>query len=254
MKSYTFRVLIAEDESLQLAAIARMVQRVSDRFEVVAQAQTGVQALALAEEYMPDVVITDIQMPQMSGIALIEALRDRLPGTQFIIISGFSEFSYAQKAITLGVAAYLLKPIDPEELSKALSSVYATLQTQNQTYENEFAALIASESPAQVAGALKDYLCAHFHENINLNLVASSLGYSASHLTKLFQRCYDVSPIRFLTTQRMTKARYFLKYRPEFTIRQIGEMTGYEDQGYFSRVFKKENGLSPIEYRETPET
>ena len=253
MKSYTFRVLIAEDESLQLAAIARMVQRVSDRFEVVAQAQTGVQALALAEEYLPDVVITDIQMPQMSGIALIEALRDRLPGTQFIIISGYSEFGYAQKAIMLGVTAYLLKPVDPEELGKALSSVYTTLQSQNQAYEDEFAALIASESPAQVASALKDYLCAHFHENINLNLVASSLGYSASHLTKLFQRYYDTSPIRFLTAQRMTKARYFLKYRPEFSIRQISEMTGYEDQGYFSRVFKKENGLSPIEYREAPE-
>ena len=48
----------------------------------------------------------------------------------------------------------------------------------------------------------------------------------------------------------MTKARYYLKYRPEFTIRQIGEMTGYEDQGYFSRVFKKETGVSPLEYRE----
>jgi two-component system, response regulator YesN len=253
MKNYTFRVLIAEDEDLQLANIARMVQRVSDRFTVVAQAQTGVQALALAEEFLPDAVITDIQMPQMGGIALIEALRDRLPGTQFIIISGYSEFEYAQKAITLGVAAYLLKPVDPGELSQALAAVYAVLQRQNQAYEDEFAVLTVSESPGQIAGALKDYLCAHFHENINLNLVASSLGYSAGHLTKLFQRYYDVSPIRFLTAQRMTKARYFLKYRPEFTIRQIGEMTGYEDQGYFSRVFKKENGLSPNEYREVPE-
>jgi len=250
MNNYTFRILVAEDESLQLKSIAQMVERVSDRFQVVALAQTGVQALALAEEHLPDAVITDIQMPQMGGIALIEALRDHLPGTQFIIISGYSEFEYAQKAISLGVAAYLLKPVDPQELADALSNIYATLQLQNQTYENEFASLIAAESPGHIARALKDYLCTHFNESINLNLVASSLGYSPSHLTKLFQRYYETSPIRFLTAQRMTKARYYLKYRPEFTIRQIGEMTGYEDQGYFSRVFKKETGISPLEYRD----
>ena len=128
MNNYTFRILVAEDESLQLKSIAQMVERVSDRFQVVALAQTGVQALALAEEHLPDAVITDIQMPQMGGIALIEALRDHLPGTQFIIISGYSEFEYAQKAISLGVAAYLLKPVDPQELADALSNIYATLQ------------------------------------------------------------------------------------------------------------------------------
>jgi len=253
MNGRIFRVLIAEDESLQLHSIARMVERVSDKFQVIALAQTGVQALDMAEEHLPDVVITDIQMPQMGGIELIEALRDRLPGTHFMIISGYSEFEYAQKAIALGVTAYLLKPVDPQELSDALSSVYSTLQLQNKAYESEFASLIASESPGHIANTLKDYLCAHFNENINLNLVASSMGYSPSHLTKLFQRYHGASPIRFLTNQRMTKARYYLKYRPEFTIRQIGEMTGYEDQGYFSRVFKKETGLSPLEYRETPE-
>jgi two-component system, response regulator YesN len=253
MKSYVIRVLIAEDESLQLANITRMVLQVSDKFEVVAQAQTGIQALEMAEEYLPDVVITDIQMPMMGGIELVEALRDRLPGTQFIIISGYSEFEYAQRAISLGVAAYLLKPVDPKELADTLSSVYSTLQLQYRTYEDSFTTVIATESPRHIAEALKEYLCAHFNENINLNLIASNLGYNPSHLTKLFHRYYGVSPIRFLTSQRMTKARYYIKYRPEFTIRQISEMTGYEDQGYFSRVFKKENGASPLEYRETTE-
>lgn len=253
MNSYIFKVLIAEDESLQLAGIANMVLRISNKFEVVAQAQTGVQALELADEHLPDVVITDIQMPQMGGIELIEALRDRLPGTQFIIISGYSEFEYAQKAISLGVAAYLLKPVDPDELSDALSIVYSALQLQNKAYEAAFTSLIASESPRHIAEALKEYLYKHFNETINLNLVASSLGYTPSHLTKLFQRYCGVSPIRFITIQRMTKARYYLKYRLDFTIRQIGEMTGYEDPCYFSRVFRKENGTSPLEYRETPE-
>ncbi len=253
MNDYVFKVLIAEDESLQLRNIAGVVERISDRFQVVGKAQTGLQALEMAKEHLPDAVITDIQMPQMGGIELIEALRDCLPGTQFIIISGYSEFAFAQKAISLGVAAYLLKPVDPAELSDALTTIYSTLQLQSQTYENEFSSLIAEESPACIAKALKDYLCKHFNESINLNMISSNLGYSPSHLTRLFQRYYDMSPIRFLTAQRIRKARYYLKYRPECTIHQIGEMAGYEDPGYFSRVFKKETGISPLEYREKPE-
>ena len=65
-----------------------MVTRTSQAFEVVAQAQTGLQALQMAETQLPDLVITDLRMPQMGGIELIEALRDQLPGAQFIIVIG----------------------------------------------------------------------------------------------------------------------------------------------------------------------
>lgn len=253
MSHPTFKALVAEDESLQLNSLVRMIQRTSDAFEVVAQAQTGLQALKLAEEHLPDVVITDIQMPQMSGIELIEALRDRLPGTRFIIISGYSAFEYAQKAITLRVEAYLLKPVRPEEINEALSRVHTELQLQSRSYEAVFNPSLACEPARQVAEALKNYMNEHFEENVNLNLIASSLGYSHSHLTKLFQRYFESSPMRHLTNVRMIKARYYLKYHPELTVRQIGELVGYDDQGYFSRVFRKENGICPAEYRGTTE-
>jgi two-component system, response regulator YesN len=253
MSPHTYKMLVAEDESPQLACLTRMIMRVSDAFEIVAQAQTGLQALQMAEEHLPDVVITDLQMPQMGGIDLIDALRDRLPGTQFIIISGYSAFEYAQKAIELRVAAYLLKPVDAEELGEALARVHAELQRQSKAYEAAFSPSMSTESPRQIASSLKDYLSAHYEENVNLNLIASNLGYSQSHLTKLFQRYYEISPLRYQTNARMAKARYYLKYCSELTVRQIGELLGYDDQGYFSRAFKKEVGVSPLEYRGTTE-
>jgi two-component system, response regulator YesN len=249
MSPPAYKVLVAEDESLQLSSLVRMVHKATDAFEVVAQAQTGLQALNLAEECLPDVVITDIQMPQMSGIELIEALRDHLPGTRFIIISGYSAFEYAQKAISLRVAAYLLKPVQPEELEEALARLHTELQLQRKSIEDVFNPSMALEPPRRIAEELREYLSGHFMENVNLNLIASGLGYSPSHLTKLFQRYYETPPNRYLTNVRMVKARYCLKYNPELTVRQIGELAGYEDQGYFSRVFKKENGVSPVEYR-----
>ena len=152
MKTPSFKVLVAEDESLQLNSLVALIARVSEDFEVVARAQTGLQALEKAEQLMPDLVITDIQMPQMSGIELIEALRDRLPGSKFIIISGYSEFEYAKKAIALKVAAYLLKPVVPEELRDALAGVYSDLALNQQSYGAAFSPQTASETPEQEIG------------------------------------------------------------------------------------------------------
>lgn len=239
---------MAEDESLQLQSLVRMVARASDEFEVVAQAQTGLAALEQAELNMPDLVITDIQMPQMSGIELIEALRDRLPGARFIIISGYPQFEYAQKAIALGVAAYLLKPVEPGQLGDALARVHAELCLSQQAYSALFNPSMA-ESPERVAAVLHGYLDEHYAEDVNLNLIASSLGYSPSHLTKLFARQYGISPIKHLSNIRMARARYHLMYHQELSVRQVGELVGYEDQGYFSRMFKKAHGLSPVEFR-----
>ena len=197
--SPSFKVLVAEDESLQLNSLVQLIGRVTDAFEVVAKAQTGLQALELAEATMPDLVVTDIQMPQMSGIELIEALKDRLPGSKFIIISGYSEFEYAKKAIALKVAAYLLKPVVPEELHEALERVRTELTLSHKAYGAVFSPQMGAGSPEQVAAALRTWLDEHYGEDVNLNLIASNLGYSAGHLTKVFQKRYYMSPIKYLT-------------------------------------------------------
>jgi AraC-like DNA-binding protein len=108
---------------------------------------------------------------------------------------------------------------------------------------------MVSESPEQVASALRAFLDEHFAEDVNLNLIAASLGYNPSHMTKVFQKHYGISPIKYLTGVRMARARYFLMYRSDLTVRQIGEMVGYDEQSYFSRMFKKTHGQSPVEFR-----
>ena len=101
-------------------------------------AQTGDQALALVEKLSPDLVITDIRMPVMDGITLLTKVREQFPFTKFIITSGFSDFEYAKKAITLKVSDYLLKPVDSEELKEALSKIKQEFQIAGNDYEEVF--------------------------------------------------------------------------------------------------------------------
>ncbi|MDD3140990.1 MAG: response regulator, partial [Lachnospiraceae bacterium] len=111
MIEHRYTVVVAEDEELLLNNLVAKIQATELGFDVVGTAQTGIQAYDLVKELNPDLLITDIRMPAMNGIALLEKVRESYPLMKFIIVSGFSDFEYARSAIQLQVSEYLLKPI-----------------------------------------------------------------------------------------------------------------------------------------------
>ena len=244
-----YTVIVAEDEELLLNNLVQKIQRTDSDFVVEGTAQTGDQALALIEKVNHDLVITDIRMPVMDGITLLTNIRKNNPSTKFIITSGFSDFEYAKKAISLKVSDYLLKPVDPEELCAALSKIKNELNSNKQRLTDIFDAHAASLPPFEIASKLRDYMIKNFSEDINLNLIADNMNYSPSYLTKIFCQEYDVTPSKYLNNLRMQHAQKLLRHEPGLSVKQIGEMCGYHDQGYFSRIFKKHTGVSPLEYR-----
>ena len=123
-----YTVIVAEDEELLLNNLVHKIEKADPDFQVIGTAQTGAQALSLVEQMSPDVVFTDIKMPVMDGITLLTRIRDQFPFTKFVITSGFSDFEYAKKAITLKVSDYLLKPVDPDELQNVLLKIKQELQ------------------------------------------------------------------------------------------------------------------------------
>lgn len=248
-----YTIVVAEDEELLLNNLISKIQKADEDFEVVGKAQTGSQAYDLIEKLEPDVVITDIRMPVMDGISLLTKVREQFPLTKFIITSGYSDFEYARSAINLKVSDYLLKPVDPEELRTVLIKIKREFQITKTNYEEVFNLGTTRMSPAQIANLLKDFLVENYAQDINLNLIANNLNYSPSYLTKIFCQVYDCTPSKYIINLRMSKAQRMLLHNPELSIRQIGEMVGYHDQGYFSRIFKKQTGKSPFEYRGTTE-
>lgn len=241
---------MAEDEERILGNIARKIEQVDPIFEVVGKAETGREALILVDDLLPDVVFTDIRMPVMGGLELIETLQIRYPYIKTVIVSGYADFEYAQKAISFGVSGYLLKPIEIEPLRRMLDKLKVTLDTEKKILRERFAISPEAQTPEDLVGILQQFMREHYAEDINLNFLAERFGYSASYLSKLFAKHTGVGPCRYVVDLRVNRARYLLRNRRDLSVKQIAEVVGYLDPCYFSRMFKKFTGKSPQEFRE----
>lgn len=125
----SIRVLIAEDQGMVLGALAALLEMESD-IEVVAKAKDGREALALAEQVDPDVVLTDIEMPSMTGLELAAKLHERRNGgrPRIIILTTFARPGYLRRALEAGASGYLLKDAPAEKLADAIRSVHQGLR------------------------------------------------------------------------------------------------------------------------------
>lgn len=123
-----FKVLLADDEPWILAGLQASIDWAAEGFEICATASNGIEAERLAMEHKPDLVLADIRMPGCDGLTLLKRLRQAGCTALFAIISGYAEFSYAQESIKLGTCAYLLKPVEEEELLTLLRSARETLR------------------------------------------------------------------------------------------------------------------------------
>jgi len=134
-----FKALIVDDEPHIRKGLRTIIEWERYGFTVVGEAADGADALDAAGERRPDLVITDVRMPRMNGIELSRELRQCLPATQVLMLSGYNEFAYAKEALQHGVSDYLLKPVDPDELGRSLGRVYDRLwgSLQQQMKEKE---------------------------------------------------------------------------------------------------------------------
>jgi len=115
-----YTILLVDDETAVRDGIRSRTPWQTYNFEVIAEAGNGIEALELVEELHPDVVITDIRMPYLDGMELIQQIRSSHPATTLVILSGYDEFTYAQQAMRYEVSEYVLKPVSVEDLSKLL--------------------------------------------------------------------------------------------------------------------------------------
>ena len=117
---YTY--LIVDDEMIERKGIRMLLSWMNIR-ENILEASNGEEALEVFEKEKIDVLLTDINMPFMDGIELLSRIHEEYPGTETVIFSGYDEFSYAKKAISYGVSAYILKPVNPEEFKKVVGEI-----------------------------------------------------------------------------------------------------------------------------------
>jgi two-component system, NarL family, response regulator DesR len=125
--SLSIRVVIAEDQKMVLGALAALLESEGD-ISVIAQAQDGKDALDLVLAHHPDVVVTDIEMPEMTGLELANELKRRSSGTAVIILTTFARSGYLRRALEAGARGYLLKDRPAKELAEAVRRVHLGLR------------------------------------------------------------------------------------------------------------------------------
>ncbi len=124
------KVFLVDDEIVIREGIRTSFPWDETEYVLVGEAPDGEMALPMIRDMRPDILITDIRMPFMDGIALCQAVRSQMPWIGIIILSGYDEFDYARKGIQLGVREYMLKPVTSEELKQALDRVSEAMRNE----------------------------------------------------------------------------------------------------------------------------
>ena len=244
-----YKCLIIDDEKPARIAISKLGHWAHYHIAQPEMLSSGKEALSAMRELRPDVVFVDMNMPILDGCSFLALATQEFPDTQYIVISGYDEFSYAQKAIRFGVSDYLLKPIVEEDLNaaieKALLKLDASLDFSQPSPDEP-----APVSPSQIVEEIKAYIDSNYCTNIKITMFAEKYFFSIEYLSKLFRAKYQCTIYDYVLTLRMQRAKALLS-NPENRMQDIAERLGYADSHYFSKAFRHYYGQTPSQYRGT---
>ena len=247
-----YRVVLVDDERIILEGLSRVVPWGKLGCEVCGTAGNGQEGLELVRAVRPDILMTDIRMPNMDGLRMVAALRSEFPQLQITVLTAFRDFEYAQTALNLGVCRYLLKPSKMDELDEAIRQMLKQLEalppmeTSEPPREDE----AAGKAGNYIVSQALDYMREHCAERLSLGDVADHVYVSQWHLSELINRHANQSFFDILGRMRVEKAKALLA-NPGLRVHEVAEQTGYADVGHFSKSFKRIVGMTPGEYRDS---
>ena len=129
------KIFLVEDEFIVREGIKKKIDWAAKGYEFVGEASDGELAFPMIQKEKPDIVITDIRMPFMDGLTLSKMVKQILPSTEIIVLTGHEEFEYAKEALKIGIAEYLTKPISSEGLLAAVEEVAGRIEEKRKEEE-----------------------------------------------------------------------------------------------------------------------
>lgn len=234
-------VLLVDDEIMIREGFKRLFDWEAHGCQVVGEAADGMEALTKIDALHPDIVIMDINIPIMNGLKVIQAARVKHPQMAFVIVSGYDDFSYCQQALRMQITDYLLKPVNYEEFGSCIDNLKISLFHQQTAAEPE-------QQEQRVITGLTRYLQEHLAEDVSLSVLAEEFHLSAQYISQLFKSEIGVNFLAYLTNIRMEQAKKLL-LSSSASIAEVAEQSGYADYRVFTKVFKKNEGITPSQYR-----
>ncbi len=245
-----YKVALIDDEHIIVEGLRRVLPWEEMGCSVVGTASDGVSGLALIREKKPDILFTDIRMPNMDGLTMLAAVRSEFPRMQVSVLTAFRDFDYAQRAMHLGTCRYLLKPSKMDELNEAVREMIRRLDAlpAENAQENQTGEKGTGEASSFVVRAALSYMQAHCTEKLSLGDVADHVYVSQWHLSKLINKDTGQSFFDLLSCMRIERAKILLA-DPSMRVHAVAEQTGFADVAHFSKSFKRLTGQTPGEYR-----
>lgn len=242
----TTKLLIVEDENLEKEALKKIIEKNYKEILIVGTATSGYEAIKLAEQFKPDIILMDIGLPELDGLSAQKKIIEFSPNVKTIILTAYSDFQHAQKAINSKVADYLVKPIRTKELKKSINTILETLHQENLTISSPEKMNEIGKNEI-IRKALK-YVEENYTENIQLKTLAEILYLNPQYLSRLFKKELNINFSEFLILYRLEISKDLLK-STSLPIYAVATKSGFTDASYYCKIFKKFLGVSPLKFR-----
>lgn len=270
-----YKVIAADDEPMVRKALESLIDWESLNCHLDYVASNGKELIEYAEKNQPDIVVTDIKMPEADGIALAKYFHENHSSTKVILLTAYADFSYAKQAISYNVVEYVTKTGDFDDVVAAVKKSIQQLEQERQKQEalqtssqvaqhynnlaQHYTHLITQLSPnsqqlqEQRGGVdlvleTTQYIKQHLDEAITLNQIAAYIGVNESYLSRVFKSKTGTSIKNRINTIKMEKAKELLA-NTNLKIYEIAMQLGLENTTYLSRLFHQYTGTTPMEYR-----
>ena len=253
-KKSKYLILIIEDN----LDMQRHLENILSPHHQCLIASNGQQGLNLADEFLPDIIISDVMMPVMDGFEVLRKLKEQTNTTHIpvIMLTAKSDHTSKIQGLTNEATDYLTKPFDAEELIIKIDNQLKTRKKLQQKYENQWQGFTQENSDEPVKSIENSFLLelnqiferCYIDTKFSMNHLASELAMSERQLQRKVKALVDVSPLELLKRFRLEKAKVELKKSVQIGL--VAQSCGFSSQTYFGRCFKEQFGITPKIYQQ----
>ena len=238
-------VMLIDDDYMTLLKLEKIFPWEKYSFKLVYSTTNSSEELHAMVKLNPDVIFTDISMCDLDGFDVIEHAKKRGLKALFVIISGYSSFDFAQKAIRHGVVDYMLKPVSAQDCDRILSKLQNIFE-KNNSLSNDVPSAKFKISNAGFRQMI-EFIDNNYMEQLTLSETADMFGLNTSYCCQLFQKYFNCSFSAYIISLKMNKALDMLS-KSDMKISDIAAFLHY-DYTHFCKAFKKHFGVTPYLYR-----
>ncbi|WP_214629036.1 response regulator transcription factor [Paenibacillus agaridevorans] len=260
-----WKVLLVEDETFVRESVKEIIRWEDMGFTLTGEASNGEEALEMIRQEPPDLVLCDIVMPKMDGLALLKETRRAGIPSKFVMLTCIGDFESMRQAMEYGASNYILKlSMSVKDLRETLAKISAELSSSRPSgvHGNTGAPPDAASSsrPKPVNPLDKithpevkkiiQFIDRHYAEEISLSSLSKYVMMGENYVSALFKKKTGETLIHYLHRIRIEKAIELLM-STELPVNQIGQNVGFMNDNYFIKIFKRMTGTTPSQYRQS---